>query len=128
MILRFASASAVAAVAVALASVIFGMIPTPDLGGRDLITSIWCVVPFVWGLWAMITPGNWLPRRLPLWGSILGAIAGAVVWFVLELPERFAGVPLPAWVQGVGLALIVAVYYGLWLVVRRAYGALGGSS
>jgi hypothetical protein len=76
----------------------------------------------------MLTPKSWLPQRMPIWGAILGAIAGLLAVFILDLPTRFAGEPAPAWVQGVGLAVAVGGYYLLWLVVRRTYRTLGAPS
>jgi len=125
MMQRFASASAVAAVVIALAVGAFSLLATPDLEGRYVLTSVWCAVPLVWGLWAMLTPASWMPDRLPLWGAVLGGLAGVMVFLVLRLPQRFAGVALPGWAAWAGVPLAVAVYYLLWTVVRRAHGALG---
>lgn len=125
MIRRFAAASAVAAVVIALAACTFSLLATPDLEGRYVLTSVWCAVPLVWGVWAMLAPARWMPDRLPAWGAILGGLAGVMVFVVLRLPQRFAGVALPGWAAWGGVPLAVAVYYLLWTVVRRAYGALG---
>ena len=128
MIQRFASASAVASVVIALAAGGLRLIPVPSLESRYLLASIWCVVPLAWGLWAMLTPKSWLPQRLPPWGAILGLIAGMLVVFVLDLPAQFRGEPLPAWLRGVGVLLAIGIYYLLWLLVRRAYRALAAPS
>jgi hypothetical protein len=125
MMQRFASASAVAAVVIGLASGAFSMLSTPDPGGRYVLTSVWCAVPLVWGLWAMLTPAGWMPDRLPAWGAVLGGLAGVMVFLVLRLPQRFAGVPLPEWAAWAAVPLAVAVYYLLWTAVGRAYGVLG---
>jgi hypothetical protein len=124
MMRRFASAGAVASVLIALAAGGMRLIPVPTLESRYLVTSIWCVVPLAWGLWAMLTPMSWLPHRLPLWGAILGLIAGLLVMFVLDLPGHVIGEPLTPWLRGIGVLLAIGVYYLLWLLVQRAYRAL----
>ncbi len=126
MIQRFASASAVASVVIAVAAGILRVPPLPDLETRYLATSFWCVVPLAWGLWAMLTPKSWLPQRLPLWGAILGLIAGSLGVLVLNLPARISGVAMPAWMQALTVLFFVGIYYLLWLLVRRAYRALAG--
>lgn len=124
MLQRFASASAVASVVIAAAAGILRVPPVPDLETRYLATSLWCMVPLVWGLWAMLMPASWLPQRLPLWGAILGLIAGLLGVFVLNLPARISGVPMPAWTKALAVLLAIGLYYLLWLLVRRAYRAL----
>ncbi len=124
MLQRFASASAVAAVVVALAAGGLRLGSAFPLEGGYLLTTIWCVVPLAWGLWALLTPRSWLPQRLPLWGALLGLTAGLVAMFVLDLPGQLGGEPVPAWVGGIGVLLAVGVYYLLWFLVRRAYQAL----
>ena len=123
MIQRFASASVVAAVLIALAAGGLRLSAGPDLESRYLLTSIWCVVPLAWGLWAMLTPKSWLPERLPLWGAILGLIDGLLEVFVLDL---FRGEPLP--LLGIAVLLEIIMYYLLWLPVQRAYQALTAPS
>ena len=128
MMQRFASASAVASVVIALAEGGLLLIPTPHLESRYLLTSIWCVVPLVWGLWAMLAPADWIPQRLPMWGAILGLIAGLLAVFVLDLPSRLAGEPLPAWQRGIGVPIVIGGYYLLWMLVRRSYRLLTAPS
>jgi len=50
MIQRFASASAVASVVIALGAGGLCLDPVPNLESRHLLTSIWCMVPLAWGL------------------------------------------------------------------------------
>jgi len=128
MLQRFASASAVASVLIALAAGGLRWNPVPSLESRYLITSIWCVMPLAWGLWAMLTPKSWLPQHLPRWGAVLGLIAGLLALFVLDLPARLRGEPTPDWLRGVGVPLVIGIYYLLWLLVRRAYRALTAPS
>ncbi len=75
MLPRFASFSAVASLVIALAAGSLRLNPFPNLETRYLLTSLWCMLPLAWGLWAMLTPRSWLPQSLPLWGAILGLIA-----------------------------------------------------
>lgn len=124
MVQRLASATAVASVLIALAAGGLRLAPVPDLESRHLLTSVWCVVPLAWGVWAMLTPKSWLPQRMPIWGAILGALAGMLAVFVWDLPSRFAGEPVSTWVRGVGLLVAIGGYYLLWLVVRRTYRVL----
>ena len=127
MMRRFASGSAVASVVIAFASGSLRVPPLPDLETRYLATSLWCVVPLAWGLWAMLTPKSWLPARLPVWGAILGLVVGVLGVFVLNLPARISGVPFPIWLQGLAVLLAIGAYYLLWLLVRRVYRALSTS-
>lgn len=128
MIQRFASASVVASVAVGLAVGVLRLSSAPDLESRYLLTSVWCIVPLAWGLWAMLMPKSWLPQRMPMWGAILGVFAELLVVFVLDLPSRFAGEPLPVWLRGIGIPVAIGGYYLLWMVVRRVYRVLSAPS
>ncbi len=86
---------------------------------------MWCFAPLVWGLWAMIAPASWLPQRLPLWGAILGLLAGLNAFVVLNLPLRVFGVTAPDILRGVGVVVIGVFYYFLWMLVRMAFRSLG---
>jgi hypothetical protein len=44
--------------------------------------------------------------------------------FVLNLPARVFGGPVPVWPRAAGLLGVVAVYYLLWMLVAAAYWAL----
>lgn len=128
MLIRFASGSLVACIAIAIASlstlVFFGLNPQRFA----LILAIWCSVPCVWGLWAMLSPSGWVPRRLPIWGTILGIFAGLMAIFVLNLPSRILGVVLPN-TTGVFLVLLAGLfYYALWIIVSIVYKRLNGSN
>jgi hypothetical protein len=95
MLIRFAAGSLVACIATAIASagmlILFGLNPQRFA----LVLAIWCLVPCVWGLWAMLSPAGWVPRRLPMWGTILGIFGGLMAIFVVNLPYRVLGVALP---------------------------------
>ena len=125
MLARFAGATAVAAVVIALTSLALLFVPLPTgAAGRSLLTTAWCFVPVIWGVWALLTPHAWMPQRLPLWGAILGLIAGIMAAFVLDFPERIAGVSLNMLQRALALPLAMAIYYLLWMIVRRVCEAL----
>jgi len=120
MVRRFAAACAVASVVIAA-----GALMSLLLGLRHeeawMMTTAWCFVPAVWGLWAMLAPASWVPDRLPVWGALLGIAAGIVAGPLLDIPARLGGPSGARW-----LALVVAplLYYALWVLVRSAYRSL----
>lgn len=124
MLLRFASATAVVSVALGFAALIALVIPGIPRERFTPILFLWCFLPVIWGLWAMLAPRSWVPGRLPLWGAMLGVPLGAVAMFILNLPERIFEIDAPVGSRALGLALIVVVYYLLWLLVRLSYRAL----
>ena len=124
MIQRFASASAVATVLIALAAGGFRLSPVQNMEGRYLLTTVWCMVPLAWGVWAMLIPKSWLPHRLPLWGTILGLIGGLIGAFVLDLPSQVSGKAVPVGQKVVIVLLLIGIYYLLWFLVRRVQQAL----
>jgi len=121
MFRRFVSASAIASMGIAVAA--FGILLAPGLVLERVypLTIVWCFAPLAWGLWAMLAPSSWVPQRLPIWGAILGLIGGLLVFFVLNLPLRVVGVTVPVMLRGMGVVLIVVIYYLLWMLVRVAY-------
>jgi len=127
MFRRFVSGSAVASIAIACA--VFVALVAPGLDMRRIypLAFVWCLVPFTWGLWAWLAPSSWVPERLPLWGAILGAIAGLFGAFVLNLPARILGEPVPALARSAGVLVLLALYYFLWMLVRLAYRSLSES-
>ena len=90
------------------------------------MTHVWCFAPAAWGLWAMLAPSAWVPRRLPAWGSILGVIAGLLATFVLDMPGRILGVSVPFALRFVPVAVLAVFYFFLWLLVRAAYRSFEG--
>ena len=124
MIQRFAAGSMVAAVVVALALLVVLSIPTLTVQRMSPLITLWCFAPAAWGLWALIAPKAWIPQRLPLWGAILGSIAGVLAAFVLNLPLRVFGQLLPVYLRGVGFLFLVVFYFLLWMLVRAAYRCL----
>jgi hypothetical protein len=117
MLRRFAAASSVASVIIASGAFISLLPPRWSAADARVLTTAWCFVPLAWGLWAMLAPARWVPRRLPLWGAILGVVAGIVAGPVLDLPSRLAGVRNFRWIT-----LIVGplFYYVVWLLVPVA--------
>ncbi len=124
MFQRFAAGTAIASMAIALAALAVLLIPVVSFQSIYPLPVIWCIVPLVWGVWAMISPKSWVPQRLPLWGAILGLVAGVFAAFVLNLPSRFTGEPLPALLRGLAVLVAVVLYYLLWMLVRVAYRSL----
>jgi hypothetical protein len=128
MLRRFVSGSAIASIAIAC--MVFVVLLTPALTQERFcpLTVVWCFVPAVWGLWAMAAPAVWVPQRLPLWGAILGLIAGFLALFVLNLPGRIYGQAVPIALRTVAVVAIVVFYYFLWMLVRVAYRCLGAAT
>ena len=123
MFRQFAAASVVAGVAVGCATIF--VLAMPGLGDQKStpLLALWCVAPLVWALWAAVAPASWVPRRLPLWGALLGLLAGFLGAFALNMPLRVLGVALPVAWRGALAVVIAAFYYVLWLFVRTAYEA-----
>lgn len=127
MLCRFAAATATASMVLAIASLVVLALPVP-LERFTPLLSLWCVAPAVWGLWAMLAPRDWVPGRLPLWGSLLGVVAGILAMLVLDLPARVRGLPVPLPYRVGGVAVLTVFYYFLWMLVARAYRALAPGS
>lgn len=124
MLQRFAAASSVASVIIAAGALVSLLPPRWAPADARLLTTAWCFVPLAWGLWAVLAPAGWVPRRLPQWGAILGVIAGIVAGPVLDLPLRLGGLEDMRWI-----ALVFAPigYYVVWMLVPAAYRSLGTS-
>ncbi|MBZ5689115.1 MAG: hypothetical protein LAP86_29260 [Acidobacteriia bacterium] len=78
MFQRFAAGTAVASIVIAIASTIVSVMPGLKFERIYPITILWCCVPLFWGVWAVLPPSAWVPKRLPLWGSFLGLFAGSM--------------------------------------------------
>jgi len=122
MLQRFAAAASVASLVIAVGALVSLLPPRWAPADALVLTTAWCFVPAAWGLWAVLAPTGWVPRRLALWGAILGVLAGVVAGPVLDLPLRLGGLRDMRWI-----ALIIApiAYYAVWLLVPAAYRALG---
>lgn len=125
MLRRFAAASTVACIVVGIVvSVLSVIAPVDQLPRLFPVLRIWCVLPAVWGIWAMLTPRAWMPERLPWWGVILGTLLGSGV-MVLNVPEQILQQPIPVMWRLIALVVIAVVYSLLWMLVRLAWRALG---
>jgi hypothetical protein len=112
------------AVIIAVADLVLVSSAGPALPRMWPLITIWCVVPFVWGFWATLAPQSWVPARLPLWGGILGFIAGVMSGFVIGLPFRIFAIPVSLVTRFAVLAVMTVAYYFLWMLVRFAYRKL----
>ena len=121
MVRRYAAASSVASMVVAPGGLASLLAPRWSPAVVRVLTTAWCFVPFAWGLWAALAPSRWVPRRLPLWGAILGVVAGIVAGPILDFPGRLGGLRDLRWIT-----LIVGpiFYYLMWLFVPVAYRSL----
>jgi FtsH-binding integral membrane protein len=128
MIRRFASASAIASMGIGVAVLVVLLIPALPLHKAYPLPTVWCFAPLAWGLWAMLAPSSWVPQRLPIWGMMLGLVAGLLIGFVINVPARIFGAPVPVIPRAVGVLVLVVVYYLLWMLVRVVYRALGGQA
>ncbi len=125
MLQRFVAGSAVASVGIAIAAILlYGLAHTVRMPNPYVLALVWCVIPAVWGVWAMLTPKTWMPSLLPVWGAILGFLACFMSAFVLDVPLRMTGVHTPIGWRALGMLIMAAVYYGLWMVVRVVYARL----
>jgi protein-S-isoprenylcysteine O-methyltransferase Ste14 len=76
----------------------------------------------------MLSPTGWVPRRLPIWGALLGILAALMAVFALNLPSRVLGVALPTTARALTVLVAALLYYLLWIVVRIVYKSLSASS
>jgi len=128
MLRRFAAGSVVACIATAIASAVVLVISGVAPQRLSLILAIWCIVPCVWGLWAMVSPSNWVPQHLPIWGTLLGIVAGLMAVFVVNIPYRIFGVAVPTTTRAFFVVVAALFYYLLWTGVKKVYMSLSGSS
>jgi hypothetical protein len=125
---RFVSASAVAAIAITVPALVVFLLPAEGREKFQIMTHVWCFAPAAWGVWAMLAPARWVPERLPLWGSLLGLLAGLMVTFLLDMPARILGAPVPLVWRIVPVVALVVVYFLLWMLVRAAFRSLAGAA
>ncbi|MGB9073961.1 MAG: hypothetical protein WCC22_15090 [Terriglobales bacterium] len=128
MFQRFAAGTAIASIAIAIAALILGLTPGLTFERIYPLTILWCCAPLAWGVWALLTPSAWMPKRLPLWGAFLGLFAGSMAAFVLNLPSRFFGEPAPILVRAIAVLVMTLFYYLMWMLVRGAYRWLAGAT
>jgi len=125
MLRRFAAASAVACIALSIASSIVLVISGLNPQRFALLLAVWCIAPTVWGLWAMLAPSRWTPERLPLWGTVLGVVAGVLAAFVLDMPSRILGISVPMMARLFAVLALTLFYFILWTFVRTVFKRLG---
>ncbi len=119
MLRRFFAATAVASCLIALASAGTWLLAIPA-EARVLLTALWCFVPLAWGVWALLAPPRIVPNYLPSWGAGLGLIVGVMAGFVLDMPAKVLGQPLP-WTHWAALVIGPVAYYLFWMIVRAVY-------
>ena len=124
MLRRFVAASMVAAIGIAVAATVVMLVPGVRLSQFAPLLALWCCAPCAWGVWAMLAPASWVPGRLPVWGAVLGVIAGCLAAFVLNLPLRVFGLAISAAVRASGVIVLVIFYSLLWRLVGAAYRKL----
>jgi len=124
MLRRFAAASAVACIALGVAGSAVLVISGLSSQRFAPLLAMWCIAPSVWGLWAMLAPSRWIPERLPLWGAMLGVVAGLMAGFVLDLPSRIAGFQVAVVARFAGLIVLTLFYFVLWTLVRTVFKRL----
>ena len=117
---RFVCGSAMGALVIGLAALALAAFG-PAFSRAWPLTAVWCFVPLVWGIWAMLTPRVWFPERLPYWGAILGLVAGTMCAFVLNLGPRVFGLTPSFGVRLTEVATMTVVYYFLWMLVRATH-------
>lgn len=120
MFQRFAAATAIASIAIAIAAIILSFAPALRFERIYPVTILWCCVPLAWGVWAVLTPPAWVPKRLPLWGALLGLLAGSMGAVVLNLPSRFLGQPVSMLARATAVLVGTLLYYLMWMLVRGA--------
>jgi len=124
MFKRFAAAATTVGAVIGLGSIAVRFAPL-DLSRFYPVVLLWCLLPLVWGVWAMFAPQSWVPGRLPSWGAILGAMVGIFGVFVLDMPARVLGISMPLAARAAALVVVALFYYLLWHLVRIAWLALG---
>ena len=125
MLRRFAAACAVASVVIAAGAIITLIPPRWPAADALILTTAWCFVPLAWGLWAMLAPAHWLRSRLPIWGAILGIVAGIIAGPVLDLPLRLMGLTRFRWMP---ILVGPVFYYLLWLLVGAVHRSLDAAA
>jgi hypothetical protein len=117
---RSVAGSAMGALVIGLAALALASFG-PALSTAWPLTAVWCFVPLVWGIWAMLIPRAWFPERLPYWGAILGCVAGTMCAFVLNLGPRVFGLNASIAWRVTEVATMTVIYYFLWMLVRATY-------
>jgi hypothetical protein len=125
---RFAASTAVASIGIAIAAFIVCVAPGVNFQKIYPLPIFWCFAPAAWGIWSLLIPSTWMPERLPLWGAILGLMAGSMAAFVLNLPSRLFGQAVSLTLRGAAVLVVMLFYYLLWMLVRAAWRVLASTT
>jgi len=125
---RFAAGSAIASIAIALGALVVVLAPGLTFERIYPLTIIWCLAPLAWGVWALLAPAAWVPQRLPLWGAMLGLMAGLLAAYVFNIPSRVLGETLSVVGRAVAVLVLTVLYYVLWMLVRVAWRSLASAT
>lgn len=85
---------------------------------------MWCTVPLLWGVWAMLIPQSWTPKRIPLWGAILGVLAAILGAVVMNLPARITQLEFGLGLRWFAIVPAACLYYLAWMIVAWVYAKL----
>ncbi len=124
MFRRFASATAIPAIGIPIALLAIVLSHTVTVPKAYPVTTVWCFVPLIWGVWAALAPASWVPRRLPIWGAILGLLLGFFLGFVVNMPHALLDFELSVTWRATAVFGFAVFYYFLWMLVRVAYRSL----
>lgn len=125
MLRRFAAAALVASCLIPIGAIAIFLIRLATGERYYQMTALWCLVPVVWGIWAVLTPATWMAKRLPLWGAILGLLAGIGGALVLNIPQRIFQIPISFGWRVLLIVPAAGIYYLVWMIVAAAYRGLG---
>lgn len=124
MLRRFAAACVVASTVIAIAAIIVQIfVNSPRLHLAPALKA-WCVIPLLWGLWAMAAPSKLFPKYLPAWGALLGLVLSTGAIAVLDMPRRVIGQSIGVSASILGILFATALYFALWHIVRVVYTRL----
>ena len=121
---QFSIACSVVATIVAPLAFLFYLSDEIPGDAHILLLTVWCILPFVWGVWAILIPSNWLPNRLPHWGALLGIILGAILILGFNFPYLIFELELSILIRILAILVIGAVYFLLWMIVKILYNRI----
>lgn len=127
MLRRFASAGVIPALAIPIILLAIFLTRTLTVPKAFPLTTLWCFAPLIWGIWAVLAPSSWVPKRLPIWGAFLGLLVGLFAMFVLNMPHVLLDADLSVVWRVVIVVGIVVLYFILWMLVRAAYRSLSSA-
>lgn len=128
MLRRFAAAATVASILVVCAAMVIELLPADIREQAIPVLLAWVCLPAIWGAWAMLTPQSWIPERLPVWGSLLGVLAGVGAVFLVDAPKRLLGFEASVVERIAAVVFFSCFYYLLWTAVRAVYRSLAATA